>query len=141
MHYTFIPAGPNEEIKMVLAPNISVEEIGQEDAKSPQVVCGLRCDSDEHSRRGMADVPPGLVSVKKMHELVTTERGVLVVDRVIRAVAWREPACRYKPSALYLQGSTQYRVYPREVKTWKWIWFREKHDTITVPLGAMTFAH
>ena len=45
-------------------------EASERSAKSPQVVCGLRCDSDDDSSKRMADIPQGspLIGHFAIHE-------------------------------------------------------------------------
>ena len=43
-----------------------------------------------------------------------TDRGVLGVDRVIRALASKNLPAEKDQVLWFLQGSSQYRVYPRE---------------------------
>ena len=69
----------------------------------------------------VAGAPPEIFQaeiVKKFHEMVTelsiTERGVLGVHRVIRALDSKNLPAEKDQVRWFLQGTPQYRVYPLE---------------------------
>ena len=135
-HYTFVPAGSSEEVKMVLLPNF-LWEISQGGTKSPQVVCGLGSDSDGGCCKSMADIPPGqslighpvemhesavlgappehvqAETVKDMHELGTEwlikERGVLGLHRASEPWISKNVPAQKDQVLWLLQGSPRYR--------------------------------
>ena len=108
---TILPAGSNEEIKMVLVPNFPSEEV--KEVPGPLVIRHLVI----HESTVPGAPPENLHSgtIKEIQELVTLllikERGVLEVGGVIRALDSANLPAEKSQILWVLQRSPKHRVF------------------------------